>query len=255
MEWACAGNRTSPHFGDELAFDVEYQMVLQMAATASHYNEKYFEYQSEIGRFGGWANLTKFSDHIRPEMKVLDFGCGGGYLLANLHCREKIGIEVNPFAREAARKNGVTTVGSASDVADGWADILISNNALEHCPHPLQELRSLLPKVAPGGKVVFVVPCESIRNKYTSKDPNHHLYCWSPMSAANLFAEAGFKVRESKAYVHVWPPRFLPRLLRSIGGRGLFELGCRLYGLLTYWNLTPAVTSQVHLVAEREKNR
>jgi SAM-dependent methyltransferase len=255
MEWFYAGNRPGPHFGDELAFDAEYQMALQTAATPSHYNEKYFEYQSEIGRFGGWANLTKFSDHIRPEMKVLDFGSGGGYLLANLDCREKIGIEVNPFAREAARKNGVTTVASASDVADGWADILISNNALEHCAHPLQELRSLFPKVAPGGKVVFVVPCESIRNKYTSKDRNHHLYCWSPMSAANLFAEAGFKVRESKAYVHVWPSRFLPRLLRSIGGRGLFELGCRLYGFLTYWNLTPAVTSQVHIVAEREKNR
>jgi hypothetical protein len=107
--------------------------------------------------------------------------------------------------------------------------------------------------VALGGKVVFVVPCESIRNKYTAKDPNHHLYCWSPMSAANLFVEAGFKVHESKAYVHVWPPRFVLRLLRSIGGGRLFETGCKVYGFLTYWNLSPAVTLQVRVVAEREK--
>jgi SAM-dependent methyltransferase len=219
--------------------------------TASPYDEGYFEYQSAIGHFGGWANQTKFSEHVRPHMKVLDFGCGGGYLLANLQCQEKLGLEINPVAREAAKKLGVRTVASTSEIDDGWADILISNNALEHCPNPLKELQALLPKVVRGGKVVFVVPCESIRNKYRAEDPNHHLYCWSPMSAANLFQEAGFTVHEAKAYVHVWPPRFIPRLLRSIGGRPLFELGCKVYGWLTYWNLSPAVTSQVRVVAER----
>jgi|ERR1700728_222498 len=227
-------------------------MNLEVMPTVSHYSEEYFKYQSEIGRFGGWANLTKFSEYICPDMKVLDFGCGGGYLLAKLNCREKLGIEINAVAREAAKHNGINTVASASQVEDGWADILISNNALEHCPHPLQELRALFPKVAPGGKIVFVVPCEAIRNKYRSDDPNHHLYCWSPMSAGNLFREAGFKVAECKPYIHVWPPRFIPRLLRSIGGRPLFEMGCNVYGFLTYWNLTPAVTSQVRIVAERE---
>ncbi|MGA7854606.1 MAG: class I SAM-dependent methyltransferase [Candidatus Acidiferrales bacterium] len=226
-------------------------MNSQAMTTASHYDAEYFKYQSEIGRFGGWANLTKFSDYIRPEMKVLDFGCGGGYLLANITCREKLGIEISSVARDAAQNNGITTLAATSQVEDGWADILISNNALEHCPNPLQELQALLPKVAPGGKVVFVVPCESIRNRFKVNDPNHHLYCWSPMSAANLFADAGFRVHESKAYVHIWPPKFIPRLLRSVGGRPLFELGCRLYGFLTYWNLSPAVTSQIRIVAQR----
>jgi SAM-dependent methyltransferase len=224
---------------------------IETATTTSHYGAEYFKYQFEIGRFGGWANLAKFSPYIRPHMKVVDFGCGCGYLLANVGCREKLGVEVNSVARAKAEEAGIRTVTSASKIEDGWADIIISNHALEHCRHPLEELQALVPKVVPGGLVVFVVPCEAIKNKYRTDDPNHHLYSWSPMSLANLFAEAGFTVVESKAYIHGWPPRFIPRLLRSLGGRPLFELGCRAYGALTYLNLSPTSFSQIRVVARR----
>ena len=219
-------------------------------ATA-HYDAGYFEWQSKIGRFGGWANVTKFSRFIRPEFKVLDFGCGGGYLLANVVCREKIGIEVNPVARAEAQRQGIRALDSVLELDDGWADIIISNHALEHCSNPLQELQQLRPKVAPGGLVVFVLPCESIRHKYRPDDPNHHLFSWSPMSGANLFAEAGFRVLKSSAYIHTWPPRFLPSALRRIGGRALFEAGCRVYGALTYLGLTPTTSSQIRIIAQR----
>jgi SAM-dependent methyltransferase len=223
----------------------------ESAATPLRYGEEYFKYQFEIGRFGGWANLTKFSKYIHPRMKVLDFGCGCGHLLANVNCKEKLGIEINAVARAEAEKSGIRTVASTSEIEDGWADVIVSNHALEHCEHPLQELQALLPKVAREGIAVFVVPCEAIKNKYRQDDPNHHLYSWSPMSLANLFTEAGFTVVESRPYIHYWPPRFIPRLLRSVGGRRLFEAGCRIYGTLTYLNLSPALFSQVRVVAKR----
>jgi hypothetical protein len=72
------------------------------------------------------------------------------------------------------------------------------------------------------------------------------------MTLANLFAEAGFTVVEPKAYIHQWPPRFIPRLLRSLGGRWLFEVACKIYGTLTCLNLSPALFSQIRLVAERK---
>jgi SAM-dependent methyltransferase len=225
---------------------------IRLAATTSHYGAEYFRWQFEIGSFGGWANLPKFSKYIHPRMKVLDFGCGGGYLLANVNCKEKLGLEINPVARAEAEKSGIRTVASTSEIEDDWADVIISNHALEHCQNPLQELQALLRKLVPGGTAVFVVPCEAIKNSYRTGDPNHHLYSWGPMSLANLFAEAGFTVVESKAYVHSWPPRFTPRLLRSLGGRWLFEVGCRMYGALTYLNLTPASYCQIRVVAKRQ---
>lgn len=224
---------------------------IQSVVTTTHYGEEYFKRYFEGGRFGGWANLAKFSKYIHPGAKVVDFGCGAGHLLANMRCKEKLGVEVNPFARAEAEKSGIRTVASTSEIEDRWADIIISNHALEHCQNPLQELQRLLTKVVPGGLVVFVVPCESIKYKYRTDDPNHHLFTWSPMSLANLFAEAGFVVVESKAYIHHWPPRIISRPLRSLGGKWLFEVGCRLYGALTYWNLTPASFSQIRLIARR----
>ena len=69
-------------------------------STKSHYDEKYFDWQSKIGKFGGLANKIKFRNFIKKGKKVLDFGCGGGYLLSSFDNIEKYGVEVNEVARK-----------------------------------------------------------------------------------------------------------------------------------------------------------
>ncbi len=76
-------------------------------SASKHYDSKYFKWQSSIGEFGGWANMSKFTEYINRDDVVLDFGCGGGYLLNNLSCKEKHGIEINESAAEIAKKNGI----------------------------------------------------------------------------------------------------------------------------------------------------
>ena len=67
----------------------------------NYYDKEYFDlYQKEIGEFGGMANLFKFKKYINDNDTVLDFGCGGGFVLKNLNCKEKIGIDLNSVARE-----------------------------------------------------------------------------------------------------------------------------------------------------------
>jgi SAM-dependent methyltransferase len=211
---------------------------------STHYDKDYFDWQASIGEFGGWANQTKFIEHISNTSKVLDFGCGGGFLLKSINCGKKVGVEVNPAAAETARKNGIEVFSSLEQVPDEYVDIIISNNALEHTLQPFKELKSLFAKLKVSGKIIFVVPCESITYSYKPNDINHHLYSWSPMCIGNLFTEAGFSIIESRPYIHKWPPMY--KVIANVGGRRLFEIACRIYGRMERsW-------FQVRVIAERK---
>jgi SAM-dependent methyltransferase len=209
---------------------VKDEILMEARMTSMHYDETYFAYQKTVGEFGAWANLPKFENFVKPTDHVVDFGCGGGYQLAALTCADRIGIEPNAAAWPEGERIGVSIVGSPADVPDQWADVIISNNALEHCRHPLLELEALLPKVRPGGQLVFVAPCESIRLKYNPDLLGHHLYGWSPMAMGNLFTEAGFVVEESKPYIHKWPTPLPYESIARVGGRRIFNAMCRIYG-------------------------
>jgi SAM-dependent methyltransferase len=209
----------------------------------THYDEDYFNWQKNIGAFGGWANLVKFERFISPEMNVIDFGCGGGFLLKNINCRGKIGIEINDKARESLSNLGIEGFKHVKDVPDNWADIVISNHALEHVNDPLNELMSLKPKLKKGGRIVFVVPCESIKCKYSPNDINYHLFTWSPMNLGNLFTEAGYRVIESKSFLHKWPRNNYQKIAK-VFGETFFHLICRVNGHLK------TSISQVRVIAE-----
>ena len=196
---------------------------------AANYDEKYFAFQREMGNFGGWAELSKFAPYLRDEDAVLDFGCGGGYLLHNLKNATKAGLEINPEARKVCAQLGLTVYAEKAEIPDAHFDVIISNHALEHCARPFDEILELKGKLKPGGRMIFFVPCESSRTGYNPNDPNHHLYTWSPMNLGNLFAEAGLEILSAGPFNHRWPPRY-ETIARLFGRRG-FEFCCRIYGL------------------------
>jgi SAM-dependent methyltransferase len=182
------------------------------------YDAAYFEWQQTSGKFGGWANVDKYRTTIAPEDRVLDFGCGGGFLLANLNCVGRFGITVFANANEAMQSLG-----------PGSLDVIISDNALEHALEPWRELQLLRPLLKPGGRLHFVVPCESIGWRFKSDDINQHVYSWSPQSFGNLLKAAGFDVVHSRPYIHKWPPRGMARHLSKLG-RPVFNAAARIWG-------------------------
>ena len=195
------------------------------------YDSKYFEYQKSRGEFGGFVNQMIFRDYINENDEVLDFGCGGGFLLKNLNCKKRIGVEINPNAASLARENGVEIFMSIEEVPENLVDVIISFHALEHTHNPLNELQGLYKALKKGGKIVMVVPCESIRRKFKKDDIDQHLFTWSPMNIGNIMTLVGFEVSEVKPYYYQWIVSKRPIIVKLFGWK-VYHFCCKLYGYL-----------------------
>lgn len=180
---------------------------------ARHYRgsdgERYFSYQSganQTKRLETW----KFQRYIGPTDTIVDFGCGAGSLLNSLNAETKLGVEVNSVARSAAARQGIETVVSTDAIPEGFADVVISNHALEHTVRPLDELEAIRRILKPNGQLIVCTPFDDWRMhrgfQVDFDDPNHHLYTWSPLLLRNLLLEAGYVVHESRLVRFAWPP-------------------------------------------------
>jgi SAM-dependent methyltransferase len=195
--------------------------------------EKYFAWQNRFGSRSGIINARKFKEFIFPEDSVLDFGCGGGYLLQALDAKVKIGIEVNPDAVEDARKKGIVLFENLVPVEDNSIDKVISNHALEHVYNPVYELSEMFRVLKPGGFLLLCVPIDEYRNQkvFLKNEINNHLQTWTPQLLGNSFVEAGFKYEgiTIKVMKHSW----FPGTKYFWKNEALFNFLCQLYAFIT----------------------
>lgn len=210
-----------------------------------YYDAAYFEWQNKAGRDQGLANLFKFSQHIEPADRVLDFGCGSGALLQAVGLRDGslIGVEINPSAQDHARSQGLEIVAELKDVPTSSVDVVISNHALEHVENPIGILREMRRVLRSGGRIVIVVPCDRASFAFSEKDPDRHLFSWSAGNLGNLARVAGFNVLVAQEIVHKWPPKWRT-VLKFSGWKG-FHFVSRI------WARFDRSRSQVKLVAQK----
>lgn len=227
--------------------------------TSLHYlgerGAEYFAWQKGGGQFAGRINSHKFCHLVEPRHTIVDFGCGGGFLLKNLHCARRIGIEINPAARQQAAELGIETYSSAEDLPDAVADIILSDHALEHIPYPIGALQSLRPKLKPGGTLALCVPIDNWRHqrRFTSCDPNHHLHTWTPQLLGNSLVEAGYEVVSIYARISAWPGRLTVAAYGRLPYWG-FRTVCYLYGCVTGkgWEILATARPTGHSCGQNE---
>ena len=201
-----------------------------------YYDEQYFEWQKKMGVFGGRIKAEMFKPYIKPDMTVVEFGGGGGYLLNNIDAKEKINIEVNASARTEAEKMGIKCVKCIGDIEDDYADVIISTSVLEHVENPFEVLRELHSKLKDNGKIIFHVPNESCDTEYSRSEVNNHLYTWNCLTIGNLFKAAGYFVYSVQKIQEVWPKNYFEiehqvsseifQAICEIGGKAFDENRC-----------------------------
>lgn len=186
---------------------------------------EYLDYQKQFAD-GAFLEAKKFASFIRPTDKVLDFGCGGGWILRHLKCAIKVGVELNENAHSFCRENGVDVKRTLDEVKIQDFDVVISNHCLEHVPYPIGALREIRDKLRPGGSVILVLPLDDwrVQKDFTGKDIDHHLYTWTPRLLANTLVEAGFTVKSVTVLAYAWPPGW-SKLLKILP-LSVFNLSC-----------------------------
>jgi SAM-dependent methyltransferase len=188
----------------------------------SHYNSDYFEWQKSTAQHNTHFLKKRFSKFISKNSSVLDFGCGGGFLLNSLDCQEKIGFDINLRALNHLKELGIKSCNNLNEINENSIDIIISNHCLEHIPNPLVSIKELKTKLKNNGQIILIVPHETIGNNYKPGDINYHLYTWSPLTLGNLFSEAGFEVINVKAFREISLPKedklnkFIPKVILNI---------------------------------------
>ena len=123
--------------------------------------------EASIESFAGTGNPFSLGEIERGE-RVVDVGCGAG--IDSLIAAKKvgpqgrvIGVDMTPSmlenARQAANEVGLANVefrqgyAEALPIADGWADVVISNGVLNLMPDKSDALEEMSRVLKPGGRL------------------------------------------------------------------------------------------------------
>ena len=152
------------------------------------------------------AELSVMQLPAQPGGRVLDIGCGAGWLTAFLGSLgwEAMGIDVDPESVKAVRSRGLDvrlgTLEAQGFPAD-YFDAIIMNHVIEHIHDPLEHLRECYRVLKKGGVLSLATPNiaslghERFHQYWMALDPPRHLYIFSPEALETLIKSAGFSIQ------------------------------------------------------------
>jgi 2-polyprenyl-3-methyl-5-hydroxy-6-metoxy-1,4-benzoquinol methylase len=154
-------------------------------------------------RVRSWAGT------LEPAGRVLEVGCGGGWMLRALADRgwKVAGIERTADSASYARRlNRVPVfIGELEALKPGpQFDLVVLFQVLEHLPDPLLTLRRCAALLKPGGHLIVSVPnlrswqARVAGTGWFHLDVPRHLFHFTPETLAALLDRTGFQVKQTR---------------------------------------------------------
>jgi len=150
------------------------------------------------------GRLSAITRLRRPPGRMLEIGSGYGLFLAAARTAgyEVRGVELSRTGAEHARAGLGLDVfcGQLVDAPSEPADIVCFWDTLEHVPDPLQFLREVRLRLAPGGVFALSVPYFSsvparlLRSRWWTLKPEQHIWHFTPATLRLVAARAGLVV-------------------------------------------------------------
>lgn len=161
-----------------------------------------------------YASLAERCLEANGGTRLLEIGCGPGFILARLEKRyATFGVDLSPWAIEQAARFAPGSQCFAADVeqglptaiADGGFDVILAKYVFEHLHDPLAVLRTAHGLLRPGGTLLYSVPYThslGARRKgeewFAAKDPTH-ASLWPRNEWQRVTRQAGFVIERESA--------------------------------------------------------
>jgi len=201
------------------------------------------------------SRLRQAGDAIRPGMRTLDIGAGGGewtYLLQRFGCDSQ-GIEPNRgYGAWSLENYGVDVflgMYQEANFEKGSFDVVTLFQVLEHLADPVDDLRRMSEYLKPGGKFVIEVPDILFPGMhYRHKWHDGHLFGFDEVTLACVAAKAGLRpcslnVTPGNLYgIFEKPPEAEPVEVPTLEGHFEEAKAALFAGRRQYWLLSETYT-------------
>lgn len=148
------------------------------------------------------------ASNVRPGSTVVDVGCGTGFLTQYAATQTKstgriVGVDLSPQMLEKAKDNLARLgqigsvefrVGDAESipVEDGFADAVVGNMILHHCPRPKRAISEMTRILKPGGRIA-IADLEKHKERWLREEMADRWLGFEQASVKKWFRDAGLE--------------------------------------------------------------